>query len=43
MIIIKGEISLEELKKIAKARFGNLVKAVADVERKIIAVDGELH
>ena len=43
MLIIKGEISLEELKEIAKGRFGNLVKAVVDVERKIIAVDGELH
>lgn len=27
----------------AEARFGNLVKAVVDVERKIMALDGELH
>jgi len=27
----------------AEGRFGNLVKAVVDVERKIMAVDGELH
>lgn len=27
----------------AESRFGNLVKAVVDVERKIMAVDGELH
>jgi len=27
----------------AEGRFGNLVKAVVDVERRIMAVDGELH
>jgi len=27
----------------AENRFGNLVKAVVDVERKIMALDGELH
>jgi len=27
----------------AENRFGNLIKAVVDVERKIMAVDGELH
>ena len=27
----------------AEGRFGNLVKAVVDVERKIMALDGELH
>ena len=27
----------------AEGRFGNLVKAVVDVERKVMAVDGELH
>ena len=27
----------------AESRFGNLVKAVVDVERKIMALDGELH
>jgi len=27
----------------AEARFGNLVKGVVDVERRLMAVDGELH
>jgi hypothetical protein len=41
--IIDSPISLSELKIMAKGRFGNLVKAVVDTERKIMAVDGELH
>jgi hypothetical protein len=43
MIIIDTPVSLADLKAIAGARFGNLVKAVVDVERKIMALDGELH
>jgi len=41
--IIDSSISLGELKIMAEERFGNLVKAVVDVERKIMALDGELH
>ena len=43
MKIIKDKISREELTKIAQDMFGNLVKAVVDVEKKIMAVGGELH
>lgn len=43
MKIINNKISVEELKKLAQDMFGNLVKAVVDVERKIMAVGGELH
>ena len=43
MIIVDGPISLADLKVLAEGRFGNLVKAVVDVERKIMALDGELH
>ena len=43
MKIIKDEISIGELKKLAEDMFGDLVKAVVDVERKIMAVGGELH
>ncbi len=43
MIIVDGPISLADLKIMAEGRFGNLVKAVVDVERKIMALDGELH
>lgn len=43
MKILKAPISLSDLKTMAESRFGNLVKAVVDVERGIMAVDGELH
>lgn len=43
MIIVSESISLMELKKMAEERFGNLVKAVIDVKKEIIAVDAELH
>lgn len=43
MIIVRDEISLEELKKIAREIFGDLVKAVVDVEREIMVIGGELH
>ena len=43
MKIITKILSLEELKQMAAATFGDLVKAVVDVDREIIAVDAELH
>lgn len=43
MKIVDGPISLADLKVLAEGRFGNLVKAVVDVERKIMALDGELR
>lgn len=36
-------ITNEELQQMAQRMFGNLVKAVIDVERRIMVVDGELH
>ena len=43
MRIIIEPISKEKLKEIAKERFGNLVKAVVDIEQGIVALGGELH
>jgi hypothetical protein len=43
MKIIRDKISITELKEMAAGRFGNLVKAVVDIERKIMAVDADLH
>ncbi len=43
MKIIEDEILIEELRELAKNMFGNLVKAVVDVEKRIMAVGGELH
>lgn len=40
---IVTEISLSELKEMSKNFFGNMVKAVVDIERNLIAVDAELH
>jgi hypothetical protein len=41
--IIKDPITRFELKRIAGEGFGDLVKAVVDVEKGIMAVGGELH
>jgi len=43
MKIITGTITLDELKKIAADMFGNLVKAVVDIDKCLIALDAELH
>lgn len=40
---MREKISIKELKKMAEEMFGDLVKAVVDVERKIMAIGGELH
>lgn len=37
------KITLEELKKTAKELYGNLVKAVVDVEKKIMVISGKIH
>ena len=41
--IIKEPISLKELAEIARGQFGDLVKAVVDIEKEIMAIGGELH
>jgi|SRR3989338_7211893 len=41
--IIKKPISRQELSEIAKAGFGEMVKAVVDVEQGIMSIGGELH
>jgi hypothetical protein len=43
MKIIKDKISIAELKEMAARKFGNLVKAVVDMENSVMAVDAELH
>lgn len=39
----KDKIALKDLKKLSQEGFGNLIKAVVDVEKEIIVVGGELH
>ena len=41
--IINDTISKEELRNIAENQFGDLVKAVVDVKKEIMAIGGELH
>lgn len=36
-------LTLTELKQMAKERFGNLVKAVVDLDKGIMVVDAEMH
>ncbi|MCX5657717.1 MAG: DUF5674 family protein [Candidatus Omnitrophica bacterium] len=43
MKIITKTLGFSELNQMATNMFGNLVKAVVDVDRELIAVDAELH
>lgn len=43
MKIIWEIMTFDELNKMAEERFGNMVKAVVDIEKEIMAVDAELH
>ena len=41
--IIRRPISRARLSSLAEAQFGDMVKAVVDVERGVMAISGELH
>lgn len=41
--MIDKQISIVELKEMSSHMFGNLVKAVVDIEKEILVVDAELH
>lgn len=43
MRIINEKIERDELRAVAKDQFGDLVKAVVDIERGIMVIGGELH
>lgn len=43
MQLITKPIPISELRKLAKHGFGNLIKAVVDVKKEIIAIDAGLH
>ena len=43
MVIIRETLKFDELKQMAVRGFGDMVKAVVDVDRELIAVDAELH
>jgi hypothetical protein len=41
--IVTQTITNEEVRRLAEERFGDMVKAVVDIERGVIAIGGELH
>lgn len=41
--IIEQPITVDELKKIASERYGDLVKGAVDIEKEIMVLGGELH
>lgn len=41
--IIKDKISREQIRQLAQERFGNMIKAVVDIEQGIMAAGGEWH
>lgn len=41
--VITTPITKDELRQIAKERFGDMVKAVVDIDKKIMALGGDLH
>jgi hypothetical protein len=43
MVILDTPVRIDDLAKIASDTFGDLVKAVVDIERELIAIDAELH
>lgn len=43
MPILNVTVTIDHLKTMAESSFGDMVKAVVDVERELIAVDAELH
>ena len=43
MRIITDLLSIHDLEKMATEGFGDIVKAVVDIDREVIAVDAELH
>jgi len=43
MMIVRDTLTFEDLRKAAAGRFGDMVKAVVDVDRELVAVDAELH
>ncbi len=43
MLFVESKISRSQLTKLAKERFGDLVKGVVDISRGVMLLGGELH
>jgi len=42
-MIVRDRITIAELDRLAKATFGDLVKAVVDIDREVMAVGADFH
>jgi hypothetical protein len=42
-VTVDQSITLDELRSLARARFGDMVKAVVDLRRGVMLLDAELH
>jgi hypothetical protein len=42
-LVVPDTISLSEIRALAKARFGDMIKGVVDLERGILLLDADLH
>lgn len=43
MQLVKGKVSIADLKKMSEKMFNKIVKAVVDIELGIMAIDAEMH
>ena len=43
MVLLSEKITVDQLREMAANRFGNMVKAVVDIQQKKIVLDAELH
>jgi len=43
VITISNPVALVELKSMTEIQFGTLIKAVVDIEKRIMAIGGEMH
>lgn len=43
MIILKEQVTIQDIDELAQNLYGDMIKAVADVDKGVIAIDAELH
>jgi hypothetical protein len=42
-VTVASPVSIEQLRQLAKGRFGDMVKAVVDIQRGVMVLDADLH
>lgn len=43
IVVVNNTMSVEQVRTLAQETFGDMVKVVVDIEKKILALGGELH